>query len=378
MTAAAGDGQVTLTWTDLSDTTITKWEYRYKVKTASVEGSWTEFSTSASATTYTVPSLTNGTEYTFQVRASNGSGAGTASEADDATPVGAPGATNAPDLTPGDKQLGVSWSEPADTGGRAITDYDVEYRSGNSGDWTSHPHDGTTTSATIAGLSNGQSYQVRVRAVNDKGDGGWSDAASAAPVPVPAQPVVTAAAGDGQVTLTWTDLSDTTITKWEYRYKVKTASVEGSWTEFSTSASATTYTVPSLTNGTEYTFQVRASNASGAGTASEADDATPVGAPGATNAPDLTPGDKQLGVSWSEPADTGGRAITDYDVEYRSGNSGDWTSHPHDGTTTSATIAGLSNGQSYQVRVRAVNDKGDGGWSDAASARRCRCRPSRW
>ena len=263
----------------------------------------------------------------------------------------------------------MSWSEPADTGGRAITDYDVEYRPGNSGDWISHTHDGATTSATIAGLSDG----TELSGAGTGGERQWGTAAgrtppAPTPVPVPAQPVVTAVAGDGQVKLTWTDLSDTTITKWEYRYKVKTASVEGSWTEFSTSASATTYTVPSLTNGTEYTFQVRASNASGAGTASEADDATPVGAPGATNAPDLTPGDKQLGVSWSEPADTGGRAITDYDVEYRSGNSGDWTSHPHDGTTTSATIAGLSNGQSYQVRVRAVNDKGDGGWSDAASA----------
>ena len=261
VTAAAGDGQVKLTWTDLSDTTITKWEYRYKVKTASVEGSWTEFSTSASATTYTVPSLTNGTEYTFQVRASNASGAGTASEADDATPVGAPGVPDAPKLVPGDGQLTVTWSEPTDTGGTAITDYDVEYRPGTSGDWINHTHDGAGTSATIASLTDGTSYQVRVRAENSVGDGGWSDAASATPVPVPAQPVVTAVAGDGEVKLTWTDLSDTTITKWEYRYKVKTASVEGSWTEFSTSASATTYTVPSLTNGTEYTFQVRASNA---------------------------------------------------------------------------------------------------------------------
>ena len=365
--AASRHQSVLLSWTDPSDATITQWQYRSKVASADY-GDWTDIPNSrADTTSYTVPNLVNGTVYIFRVRAVNSSGDGAKSVAASATPAPVPAKPAGFTATPGDRQVVLSWRDPSDS-----TIIKWEYRSkttGDYGDWTQISTGASTTSYTVASLNNGTEYTFQVRASNASGAGEASDAKSATPAPpVPAQPVVTAVAGDGQVKLTWTDLSDTTITKWEYRYKVKTASVEGSWTEFSTSASATTYTVPSLTNGTEYTFQVRASNASGAGTASEADDATPVGAPGVPDAPKLVPGDGQLTVTWSEPTDTGGTAITDYDVEYRPGTSGDWINHTHDGAGTSATIASLTDGTSYQVRVRAENSVGDGGWSDAASA----------
>ncbi len=372
MTATAGDKEVALGWSDPSDSTITGWQVRYKVKTASTDGIWTEILNSDHETdTHTVTSLTNGIEYTFQVRAVNGSGDGLASVAKDATPVGRPGAPEAPALTAGDGQLGVSWTAPADTGGSAITDYDVQYRSGTSGVWIDHAHTGTALTATLTGLTNGQSYQVRVRAENAQGESpSWSPPASATPVPVPAQPVVTATAGDKEVALGWSDPSDSTITGWQVRYKVKTASTDGIWTEILNSDHETdTHTVTSLTNGIEYTFQVRAVNGSGDGLASVAKDATPVGRPGAPEAPALTAGDGQLGVSWTAPADTGGSAITDYDVQYRSGTSGVWIDHAHTGTALTATLTGLTNGQSYQVRVRAENAQGESpSWSPPASA----------
>ena len=70
-----------------------------------------------------------------------------------------------------------------------------------------------------------------------------------------------------------------------------------------------------------------------------------------------------LDVSWMAPANTGRPAITGYKVEYRPGVSGNWLTHAHTGTGTTATIANLTAATSYQVQVLAVNSDGDGPFS---------------
>ena len=70
-----------------------------------------------------------------------------------------------------------------------------------------------------------------------------------------------------------------------------------------------------------------------------------------------------LDVSWTAPANTGRPAITGYKVEYRAGVSGNWLTHAHTGTGTTATIASLTAATSYQVQVLAVNSDGDGAFS---------------
>ena len=98
-----------------------------------------------------------------------------------ATPV-PPSAPAAPTLTPGDGQLGVGWTAPADNGA-PIDDYDVRYRTAN-GNWTELPDSvkSTATSTTITGLANGTEYEVQVRAGNRAGDGAWSASGTGAPV----------------------------------------------------------------------------------------------------------------------------------------------------------------------------------------------------
>ena len=70
-----------------------------------------------------------------------------------------------------------------------------------------------------------------------------------------------------------------------------------------------------------------------------------------------------LRVNWVTPAVNFGSAVSDYDVQYRQGTSGDWTDHAHTGTATATTISGLTASTSYEVRVRASNLDGTGGWS---------------
>ena len=105
--------------------------------------------------------------------------------------------------------LTVNWLEPTNTG-PAITDYDVRYREGTSGGWTSHDHTGTATTATIAGLTEGRSYQVQVRARNAEGASGWSASGAATPAPDTRAPALASAAIAGTaLTLTYDEALDT-------------------------------------------------------------------------------------------------------------------------------------------------------------------------
>ena len=88
----------------------------------------------------------------------------------------------------------------------------------------------------------------------------------------------TATGGDTQVVLTWTTPSNggSPITKYQYSYGA-TAGYSASWADIPGSdATTTTYTVTGgLTNGTSYTFEVRAVNAAGNGASSGTQTATP-------------------------------------------------------------------------------------------------------
>ena len=90
-------------------------------------------------------------------------------------------------------------------------------------------------------------------------------------------------------------------------------------------------------------------------------------APGQPGAPTVSAASAtSLRVNWSAPSNAG-PAITDYDVRYRAGASGDWSDGGHVGTATTATLTGLSENTSYQVQVRATNAEGTGSWSDSGS-----------
>ena len=66
---------------------------------------------------------------------------------------------------------------------------------------------------------------------------------------------------------------------------------------------------------------------------------------------------------WIDPADTGGSAITQYDVRYRIGT-GDWVEVID--YTENDPITGLDAATTFEVQVRAVNGVGNGSWSTSA------------
>ena len=93
----------------------------------------------------------------------------------------------------------------------------------------------------------------------------------------PGKPTLTLAAKDQSIdaTVVFTAHGTSDITK--YQYRTKTTGSYGSWTDSTDDVSNTggTFTIGGLTNGTEYTVQVRGVNSDGEGAESDAKSATP-------------------------------------------------------------------------------------------------------
>ena len=166
----------------------------------------------------------------------------------------------------GDAEVTLNWRAPND-GGSAINDY--EYKVDN-GKWISTQ--GKSTSYTVTGLTNGETYRFRVRAVNSVGPGAESKPARATPATVPGAPRnLTLTSGSQYMMLIWERPADNgglPITGYEYSQKEEDGSF-GNWTPIDNSAPGeandTTYAVTGLKNGTIYSFMVRAVNAIGPG-----------------------------------------------------------------------------------------------------------------
>ena len=70
-----------------------------------------------------------------------------------------------------------------------------------------------------------------------------------------------------------------------------------------------------------------------------------------------------------EPENSG-PALTDYDVQYREGDSGDgFTDAQHQGTARTATLTGLTPDTVYEVQVRATNATATGDWSESGEGK---------
>ena len=384
LTATPGDSEVELRWTMPSgawDSYVFTYEYQMKEGASGSWGDWTGRSRGLLkdlSTTHTVTGLTNGTAYHFKVRAMNLSNPGQASSAASAAPVPAkaPAQPGAPTLTAGHQQLTVAWIAPANNRA-AINDYDVRYRPSIGTAWNNGNYNGTGTSTTLTGLTNGESYLVQVRAINRAGRSKWSPSATGRPATqVPAQPEAPALTpGNKQLGVTWNApaANGAPISDYDVQYKTSSAA---SWTDHSHTGTGRRTTIAGLTNGQGYDVQVRAINTVGTGNWSPSTSATPaVQVPTAPSAPALTPDDHKIGVTWTAPADNGA-PINDYDVQYKESSVTAWTDHSHTGAGTSTTITGKSstqlyglyNGTNYDVQVRARNSVGWSGWSPSTSA----------
>ena len=191
-TQSVSSSSITVDWDGVPG--AERYDVRYR-RTGTT--SWTTLQ-DTTATQRTISGLSSSTSYQFQVQAETQTMDGIVESSwAPSTPVtrttAAPAATvpgrvstpTASSITT--SSVTVTWSAPS-SGGSTITDYDVQYREGTSGNFTSVAHSGTSRTRTITGLGDDQLHQVQVRAGNSVGEGAWSQSRDFTTAEIPAWP----------------------------------------------------------------------------------------------------------------------------------------------------------------------------------------------
>jgi predicted lipoprotein with Yx(FWY)xxD motif len=126
----------------------------------------------------------------------------------------------------------------------------------------------------------------------------------------------------------------------------------------------TAQTITGLTNGTTYTFKVKARNSDGTGASSPASNPVKIGVPAPPAKPLVDRGDTMVRVNWKKPA-ANGAPIMGYVVTPYIGATAQ-PSYVFNSTALSQPIKGLMNGTAYTFKVQAKNSRGTGRMSAAS------------
>jgi hypothetical protein len=177
--AVPADGLVTITFDPPYDggSSITKYTLLW-----SPPGG-TDQQAGSDATTRVVKSLSNGTDYTFSVTATNGVGDSAASSlAGPVKPFGLPGSPTIVGAIASDRQIVVAFTPPANNGS-PISEYKLWW---NPSDGRNLQEGTTATKHVLTGLTNHTLYTITVRAINAAGAGPESDMIGTTPTEVAA------------------------------------------------------------------------------------------------------------------------------------------------------------------------------------------------
>lgn len=177
----------------------------------------------------------------------------------------APSAPTLTSITPGNQQLSVYFTAGSEGGG-PITNYQYSINNGSSFQTFSPAQ--TSSPVVITGLTNEQSYDIQLKAVNDFGVSDASNTLTATPTPptAPSAPTIDSiTAGNYQLTIYFTQGSDGNSPITNYQYSINNGS---SFQAFSPAQTSSPVLITGLDKGTTYNIQLKAVNAIGASDAS--------------------------------------------------------------------------------------------------------------
>ena len=215
-------------------------------------------------TSYNDSGLAHGTTYTYTVYAVDAAGNVSAVSNSASATIAAvlPGAPTAVTATAGDTTASVTFSAPSSNGGAAITSYTVTASNGIKAM-------GSTSPIAVSGLTDGTAYTFTVVATNSVGNSVASTASnSVTPVhsaTVPGAPTaVTALAGNASAAVRFTAPTS------NGGAPITSYTVTSTPGGIAATGTSSPITITGLTNGTSYTFTVKASNSVGSSVASAA------------------------------------------------------------------------------------------------------------
>ena len=321
-----------------------------------VTDAWTDASGNHSNVAYYPPSLPlvvsglSNLAYAFTVAASNAAGLGPNSAACNATPYLQPGAPTIASVAACNASAYVWVSPPASSNGSPVVGYAAWFTSNA---WaTSNVAYGAASPLVVAGLCN-LTYAVAVAASNAAGYGPWSAACNVTPYLVPGAPSITGVAAcnaSALVAFTAPGSNGSPIVGYL---------VSGTLNGVASNAFGATspLLVTGLSNAS-YAFAVRASNAAGLGPASGACNATPFTVPGSATSLSVVSISAGLvaTITWANPVNTGGLAITSYPYLLTDGA----TSNTGSVATKSFTSLALNPNAAYLFSVTCCNAAGAG------------------
>ena len=217
---------------------------------------------------YTLSGLNNGSLYTLRVAGINIAGTGQFSNLSSGIPATVPSTTFDLSIATGDSTLTLAWAAPFN-GGRPITDYIVEYTSGEIVDILNTNSSNTTY--TISDLTNGDTYTFRVAASNIIGTGQYSEYATGIPATIPDTPTnVSMTQLAARLSLSWSDPYDggSPLTDYAIQYSTDNGL---SWTNYDDGIDlATSLNFTGLAPNNTYVSRVAAVNIFGTGNYSDA------------------------------------------------------------------------------------------------------------
>ena len=347
MTAGPGSGEVTLASTLSGGSgALTRWEYTKDGGTT-----WVAISDTDNTLSHVVSGLTDGTSYTFNVRAVNSAGTGPVSDACN-TPT-APEAVTAVTADHQGSSLVVTWPAAA-----RADNYHVTYTDSNAVSWQLGAFGHTGTSLTINGVDSTKTYIVGVRARNTGGWSGWTNSATAtftAPDPVAS---VTVVHQGSSLDVTWP--ASARATHYHVTYTGDNAT---SWELGAADHTGTSLTINGVDSTKTYIVGVRAKNAAGGSGWTNSAAATLVAPPDPVASVTVVHTGSSLDVSWPAAA-----RADNYHVTYTGDNGTSWQLGAFEYTNTSLTINGVDSTKTYIVGVRAKNAGGYSGWVNSAPA----------
>jgi hypothetical protein len=347
------DGAVVVSWTPPTNTGDSA--ISYYIVTSTPGGFTQTIPSGGGASRASFGSLTNGVSYVFSITALNLAGNSTPIVTD---PVSAYSLASPPAslvATRGNASLSIAFSPPTNTGGTSITNYQYSINDGAS--FTALSPEDSISPISIIGLTNGTTYQVKLKTVTIAGASAASVAVSGTPVTTPDAPTsLVATPGVGSLSVVFSAPSDTGGDDIiNYKYSTDNGAT---FTAFSPATTSSPVSITGLTNGTSYNVKLKAVNSIGDGAESSAVTSTPRTTPGAPTSLSATAKNASAEIAFAAPTNNGGADITNYEYSIDGGTN--YIAFSPETITSPVTITELTNETTYNIKLKAVNVAGAG------------------